>query len=73
MTARPAGFGGGVKRRGRRNPTLSATATNSNPCTYYHPTKSISRYETGASVPSIKTLLKIAKVLKRPAGYFLDE
>jgi len=35
--------------------------------------KSISRYETGASLPSIKTLVKIAKVLKKGAGYFLDE
>jgi len=35
--------------------------------------KSISRYETGASLPSIKTLVKIAKVLEKPAGYFLDE
>ena len=35
--------------------------------------KSISRYETGASLPSLKTLVKIAKVLKKPAGYFLDE
>ncbi|MBA7490096.1 hypothetical protein ES702_00630 [subsurface metagenome] len=35
--------------------------------------KSISRYETGASLPSIKTLVKIAKVFKKPAGYFLDE
>ena len=35
--------------------------------------KSISRYETGASLPSIRTLVKIAKVLKKPAGYFLDE
>jgi len=35
--------------------------------------KSISRYETGASMPSIATLVKIAKVLKRQAGYFLDE
>ena len=35
--------------------------------------KSISRYETGASLPSIKTLVKIAKVLKKPAGYFLEE
>ncbi len=35
--------------------------------------KSISRYETGASLPSIETLVKIAKVLKKPAGYFLDE
>jgi len=34
--------------------------------------KSISRYETGASLPSIKTLVKIAKVLRKPAGYFLD-
>ena len=35
--------------------------------------KSISRYETGASLPFIKTLVKIAKVLKKPAGYFLGE
>jgi len=35
--------------------------------------KSISRYETGASSLSIRTLVKIAKVLKKPAGYFLDE
>jgi len=35
--------------------------------------KSISRYETGSSLPSIETLVKIAKVLKKPAGYFLDE
>jgi len=35
--------------------------------------KSISRYETGASLPSIKTLVKITKVLKKGAGYFLDE
>jgi len=35
--------------------------------------KSISRYETGTSLPSIRTLVKIAKVLKKPAGYFLDE
>jgi len=35
--------------------------------------KSISRYENGLSMPSIKTLLKIAKVLKKPVGYFLDE
>ena len=35
--------------------------------------KSISRYETGVSVPSIQTLVKIAKVLKKPAGYFLEE
>ncbi|MBU4245917.1 MAG: helix-turn-helix domain-containing protein [Nanoarchaeota archaeon] len=35
--------------------------------------KSISRYETGATMPSIETLIKIAKVLKKPAGYFLEE
>ena len=35
--------------------------------------KSISRYETGVSAPSIETLMKIAKALNRPAGYFLDE
>ena len=35
--------------------------------------KSISRYETEVSLPSIETLVKIAKVLKKPAGYFLDE
>jgi len=35
--------------------------------------KSISRYETGASSLSIRTLVKIAKVLKKPAGHFLDE
>jgi len=35
--------------------------------------KSISRYETGASSPSIRTPIKIAKVLKKPASYFLDE
>ena len=35
--------------------------------------KSISRYETGLSMPSIATLMKIAKVLKKPAAYFLEE
>ena len=35
--------------------------------------KSISGYETGGSLPSIKTLVKIAKVLKKPAGHFLDD
>ena len=35
--------------------------------------KSISRYETGASLPSIKALVEIAKVLKKSAGHFLDE
>ena len=35
--------------------------------------KSISRYETGVSSPSIETLVKIAKVLKKPAGHFLED
>lgn len=35
--------------------------------------KSISCYETGATVPSLETLVKIAKALKKPAGHFLDE
>jgi transcriptional regulator with XRE-family HTH domain len=35
--------------------------------------KSISRYETSISLPSIETLMKIAKALKKPASYFLDE
>ena len=35
--------------------------------------KSISRYETGTSMPSIATLVKIAKVLKKPAGEFLED
>ena len=35
--------------------------------------KSISRYETGAALPSIETLVKIAKALNRPPGHFLDE
>ena len=34
--------------------------------------KSISRYETGLSLPSLETLEKIAKKLKKPFGYFLD-
>jgi transcriptional regulator with XRE-family HTH domain len=34
---------------------------------------SLSRYETGASLPSIETLVKLAKTLKKPVGYFLDE
>lgn len=34
--------------------------------------KSISRYETGLSMPSIETLIKIAKVLKKSPGYFLE-
>ncbi|MBC8473958.1 MAG: helix-turn-helix transcriptional regulator [Candidatus Omnitrophica bacterium] len=35
--------------------------------------KSISRYETGIALPSIETLIKMAKVLKKPTGYFLEE
>jgi transcriptional regulator with XRE-family HTH domain len=35
--------------------------------------KSISRYENGISLPSLETLMKIAKVLKKPSAYFLDE
>ncbi|MFA5156985.1 MAG: helix-turn-helix transcriptional regulator [Candidatus Omnitrophota bacterium] len=35
--------------------------------------KSISRYETGLSMPSIATLVKIARVLKKPTSYFLGE
>lgn len=35
--------------------------------------KSISHYETGVSLPSLETLVKIANALKKPAGYFLDE
>ncbi|MBP7074107.1 MAG: helix-turn-helix transcriptional regulator [Rhabdochlamydiaceae bacterium] len=35
--------------------------------------KSISRYETGLSIPSLETLERIAKALKKPFGYFLDE
>jgi transcriptional regulator with XRE-family HTH domain len=34
--------------------------------------KSISRYETGTSLPSLITLEKIAKALKKPFAYFLD-
>lgn len=35
--------------------------------------KSISNYETGTVLPSLSTLSKIAKALKRPVSYFLDE
>ena len=35
--------------------------------------KSISRYETGLSMPSIDTLVKIAKALKKEPAYFLQE
>ena len=33
--------------------------------------KSISRYETGLSIPSIETLMKISKILKKEPAYFL--
>ncbi len=35
--------------------------------------KSISRYETGMSLPTLETLERIAKVLKKPFAYFLDD
>jgi transcriptional regulator with XRE-family HTH domain len=35
--------------------------------------KSISRYENGISMPSIETLVKIAKALKKSTSYFLEE
>ena len=35
--------------------------------------KSISRYETGMTLPSLETLEKIARVLEKPFAYFLDE
>ena len=35
--------------------------------------KSISRYENGVSVPTIKTLVKIANVLRKPPAHFLDD
>ena len=35
--------------------------------------KSISRYETGLSIPSIDTLMKISKVLKKAPAYFLEQ
>lgn len=34
--------------------------------------KSISRYETGDSMPSVETLVKLAKVLRKPSSYFLE-
>lgn len=34
--------------------------------------KNISRYESGGTIPSIETLMKIVKVLKKPVGYFLE-
>lgn len=35
--------------------------------------KNISRYETGRTVPSLETLEKIVRELKKPYSYFLDE
>ena len=35
--------------------------------------KSISRYETGTSFPTLETLEKLSKTLKKPFVYFLDE
>lgn len=35
--------------------------------------KSISRYETGDTEPSLSTLENIAKVLKKSMGYFWEE
>lgn len=34
--------------------------------------KSVSRYETGTAVPSLETMEKIAKVLKKPVDHFLQ-
>lgn len=34
--------------------------------------KSISRYENGVSLPSLTTLEKLSKVLKKPMGYFIE-
>ncbi len=35
--------------------------------------KSISRYEAGKPFPKIETLTRLAKVLKKSLGYFLDK
>jgi transcriptional regulator with XRE-family HTH domain len=35
--------------------------------------KNISRYETGSSMPSIETLIKIAGILKKRVSYFFNE
>ena len=34
--------------------------------------KFISRYENGFSLPSLETLIKISKALRKNTGYFLD-
>ncbi|MDB6082042.1 MAG: hypothetical protein JWO53_1314 [Chlamydiia bacterium] len=35
--------------------------------------KSVSRYETGAALPSLETLEKLVRALNRPFSYFLDD
>jgi transcriptional regulator with XRE-family HTH domain len=35
--------------------------------------RNISRYEKGIALPSLPTLEKLAKTLKKPVGYFFDE
>jgi len=35
--------------------------------------KSISIYENAVSLPSLKTLVKIAKALKKPTAHFIGE
>jgi transcriptional regulator with XRE-family HTH domain len=35
--------------------------------------KSISSYENGLSMPSIETLVKIAKAVKKEPAYFLEQ
>lgn len=34
--------------------------------------KSVSRYENGESVPSLETMAKIAKALKKPMDHFVQ-
>lgn len=34
--------------------------------------KSISRYENGEAIPSLATLEKLAKALKKPVSYFME-
>lgn len=35
--------------------------------------KSLSTYETGRTMPPLEILIKIAKALKKPYEYFLDD
>lgn len=35
--------------------------------------KSISRYENGLSLPSLETLAKLSKVLKKSMAYFMED